>query len=245
MAYQDITFLSHGISLNGRCFYDGENRPGLLFIPGAKPGPFATSDEFNIWREKLDELGINSFVFDGPGFGKSDVDPDGSSLAKRIIDAQAAYDTFLKVSKSDPTRIAVLGSSMGGHVLTRLVEAHQKISCVILDRAAAYSEAAESIVFGPDFSAELRRTDSWKESPAFPILERYAGRVLVVYGDQEEVVPAEIQQAFIRAVGERGQVVTIYGGSHFFLRDDSPEGKVRKQPFFDEITKFLSRELLG
>lgn len=245
MAYQDITFLSHGISLNGRCFYAGENRPGLLFIPGAKPSPFVASDEFNTWREKLDKLGINSFVFDGPGFGESDVDPDGNSLAKRILDAQAAYDAFLKVSKSDPARIAVLGSSMGGHVLTRLVEAHPTISCVILDRAAAYSRVAEQIVFGPDFSTELRRTDSWKESPAFPILERYTGRVLIVYGDQEEVVPVEIQQAFIRAVGEHGYVVTIYGGSHFFLRDNSTVGKVRKQPFFDEVTKFLSRELLG
>lgn len=244
MAYQDLEFQSHGLVLKGRCFSaDEPGRPGLLFVPGAMPAPYADSDEFNEWREELCDQGINSFVYDGPGFGVSEVDQEGNSLAKRILDAKAAYKTFLTVSQSDPQRLAVIGSSMAGHIVARLIESQPNIRCVILDRAAAYSEEAESKVFGPDFSAAIRKPGSWRDSPAFPIFQNFHGRVLIIYGDQEEVVPVEVQRAFIDAVGERGQVLSISGGSHFFLRDDTPEGKQRKQPFFSTITEFLIKQL--
>lgn len=242
-----ISFLSGGLQLQGRLFSSGvPGSPGILFIGGANSSPFVTATTHNEWRVKLCKLGISSFTFDFPGIGNSEGKVNTSSLNSRLSDTQAALASFLE---QDPlvnhNNLALVASSMGGHIAARLCQTTTGIKAVILDRPAAYSAEAENKYFDETFTKEIRKKDSWFLSPAFDAFNNFSQRLLVCYGSREEVIPLGIQQMFLNLAKSKGENLILPEVDHFYQKKDDVQSHAARGMFIEVSTKFLLSSLLG
>lgn len=68
---------------------------------------------------------------------------------------------------------------------------------------------------------------SWIDSPAFTSLERFNGKVLVAYGEHDDVVPEGVQQRYKQICTQKsGRVVMLRDGAHRLL---SPQTEAQQR----------------
>ncbi|MDO8618588.1 MAG: alpha/beta hydrolase [Candidatus Daviesbacteria bacterium] len=187
--------------------FDQRYKPRSLFLHGAGQ---ATRQRALPLAMKLAELGNPSFLFDFSGHGESTGSLLGSSLKRRIDEAEAAM-AFL--SKKGPH--SLLASSMSGHIAMQLLRDHD-FANLVLFAPAIYDAAAIDIPFGPRFSKAIRQRDSWKRSNATAALREYTGNLLIFWGENDAVVPRGVID-FIFAAAEHTKVkkvITVPGADH-------------------------------
>ncbi|MCZ2497726.1 alpha/beta fold hydrolase [Xylophilus sp. Kf1] len=138
----------------------------------------------------LAEAGWPAVGFDFSGHGDSGGSVEGSGLRQRSAQARAVA---AHLALRPP--LALVGTSMGGHIACRLIP-HFRPRALLLFCPAAYSAEAESVPFGPAFGAVLRATTDFAASPAFDDLENFEGRLLLVYGEEDSVIPPAVQHQY-------------------------------------------------
>lgn len=212
--------------LAGNLFIPNKNvRKGLLFLHG---GGTSTKERFAYLQEELAEHGYASFAIDFRGCGESEGSFKDGSLQHRLDDAEAAYDYFQQYVDS----ITVVGSSMGGHVASRLIQT-KKADKLILLYPAAYALEAEDKPLNDTFTKVLREEGSWKNSPIFPALMQYDNPVLIIYGENDTVVPKEVQEKYREIAKIKGKSVILPNAPHLILTRS-------KEQTFHEILTFLN-----
>ncbi len=87
--------------------------------------------------------------------------------------------------------LSLCGFSMGGYIAIKLLQKFN-VQNLILFCPAVYDKKAQHHYFGEEFTSIIRAKDSWKNSDAFKILEKFTGNLILVKGDKDEVVPADI-----------------------------------------------------
>lgn len=127
--------------------------------------------------------GLGALLFDFSGHGQSTGLFTELSLRKREEQAYAAIERF------GTKPIVLIGSSMGADTALRMLE-HHTPSTLILFAPALYSDAAYSVPFAEGFSKIIREPSSWKHaSKILKLLANYTGRLLVVIGEDDTVIP--------------------------------------------------------
>lgn len=224
---KEVSFSSDNNNLVGTVYTPREavSSPGILFIHGAGN---ADQTRYFPWQEYLATQGICSFSFDVRGVGKSKGVFEDGSLNNRLIDAENALQTFIKTGVVDQSRLGVSGFSMGGHIAIRFLEQHPEIKGIILGCAAAYGKKSEDKKLNGEFTEVIRKEGSWKNAPVFQILNSYQGKVFVVYGEEERVIPQEIQQQFVTIAQKKGEAHYLPHMGHKLLR---PENDLQKKSF--------------
>ncbi len=242
---KDIELTSHGLRLQARLFFSDENdkRPGLLFLAGARSTSFQLSERYNAWREDLSSKGINSIIFDGPGIGDSEGTVGASSLVSRLHESIDALRLLVGETNTDPDRLGVVALSMGAHIAVRMTETEKGIRALVLDRPAAYGQAAEDKPFDSGFTEAIRPFMSWDDSRAFTDLAAFKGRTMVIYGSKEEVVPEDIQNRYRSAAKNNGFNLTLPCMGHFYVREKSESGLAAEREYMSKATDFLLASL--
>ena len=186
---------------------NGSEVPRLLALHG---GGTSTRQGFRPLLQALAASGHTGAAFDFVGHGESGGPLLGSSLAHRAEQALAVTRHL-----GQPRPVALLGSSMGGHVACTLIDALAP-RALVLFCPAAYAPAAQHLPFGPAFQAALRATRSFDDSPAFEALERFTGRLLLVYGSDDDVIPEAVQQHYLRRARQARSVelIRLEGAGH-------------------------------
>ena len=155
--------------------------PSVLFLHGAGK----SSKERNAYIAGfLSEKWIGSMWFDFSGHGESTGTMDSSSLEKRVQEVDAAWE-YLPYDK----KMTVVASSMSGHIALSLLKNHE-IGTLILFCPAVYSDAAYTLKFDEWFTDEIRKPDSRKNSVVFDFLKGYTGKLLIIIGEHDTVIPA-------------------------------------------------------
>ncbi len=169
---------------------------------------------FRVVREYLLDKGLGSVAFDCIGHGDTGGDLIGSSLSSRTEQAQSVIK-YLDV----PEPLMVMASSMGGYTALKLTE-HVKVDTLLLVAPAAYYKDAYKVPFGEGFAAHVRAAESWNKSDAWEILDRYEGRLLIVSGENDDIIPrAVIHKLYDSAKHARHrELVTLQGVDHGVLR---------------------------
>ena len=165
-------------------------RPRILALHGA-----GTSDRTRIRYISafLAQSGWGTLRFDFSGHGDSSGTINGSSLEKR------AREATLVARHLDPDRTcALIGTSMGAHLAARLSQGLRP-SHLFLICPAAYGQAAENTPFGPSFTEIIRRPNSYVDSLAFEAIAQYTGRLTLLIGDNDEVIPPEVIHLYMRS----------------------------------------------
>lgn len=228
-----IVFTSGDNKLIGNLFdtHVSNKQIGVLVLHG---GGASSKERFLAFQEYLLASGFTSFAFDFQGVGESEGAFEEGSLIRRRADAQAAFRELQKYTKD----VVVIGSSMGGHIAARLSEV-ENVDSLILLYPAAYAKEAEDKPLTKEFTQVLRTPNSWKNSPAFDSIKNFTGRTLIIYGEQDSIIPQEIQLTYKKVVENKGKFVKVAFGTHALLAPQTVEQKQARKQVYEEIISFL------
>ena len=190
----------------------GEEPPRLLVLHGAGQSNRA---RFRQIREHFLASGIGSVAFDCIGHGETGGDLKQDSLQSRTAQACAVIE-----ASSMPQPFSILAGSMGGYTAVTLLPRYT-IANLILIGPAMYAAQAYAVPFNAGFTEIIRRPNSWESSDAWDILSRFTGRLLVVAGERDTVIPSGVIQNIYesaRNAAERTLFVAP-GASHTIITD--------------------------
>lgn len=233
-----IKFLSPPNLLHGIIDLPAKARIGILFLHG---GGQSTSSRYLSLQQKFSRVQIASLAFDFRGCGHSQGSFEEGSLIHRLADSQKALEEFVRRSKLPLKKIFLWGSSMGGHVASRLVDQNPEIRGLILQSAAAYGNDSEALPLNSQFTQSIQKPNSWLHSPAFTCLENYFGQVLVIYGQNDQVIPESVKDRYRQlAEAKGGHSFNLHQGTHQLLNpSNNSEAKI-----LDQLTNLALNFLL-
>lgn len=229
LIYKDVRFASDGYLLSATVIRPPGNKicPAVLFIHG---GGLSIQDRHTPWLKYLARRGFVTLSFHSRGVDKSEGSFEDATLANRLRDAECALRFLEGIPKADVKNINIVASSMGAHVACRLIEKYPHIHKVLLQSAAAYNINAENKKLNHEFTSVIRKKNSWMGSPAFDALRKFRGKIMMVYGDRDTVIPEGVKKIYSSIVGEKGYV--ILEGSHRLLSpQNDAEKKIRDELF--------------
>lgn len=166
----------------------------------------------SVWdglRQSLWQRGVGSTALDCVGHGQTGGTFAESSLQRRSQQARSV------IEQAGVCPTALAGISMGAYNALRLSE-QIDVQALILIVPGIYTPEAHEVPFGPDFSAIIRRPRSWIDSDAWDILGRFRGRLLVVAGAADSVIPLEIPERLHAAAthASRRELLVVPGAGH-------------------------------
>lgn len=166
-------------------------------------------------------------------------DHHATTLADRLDEAEQELAKLKSLHGISDSDIYVWGSSMGGHIPARLTNTHPDLAGVILQSAAAYSQAAENIPFGLDFTAELHKEGNWQDSQSFVDLDNNLGKVLVLYGEHDDVIPQGVMTYYIARAAKNGESHRLIGAGHSMLRPTNDREQSAWEQMYNHALKFV------
>jgi len=154
----------------------------------------------------LHHLGLSVFLFDYRGYGRSEGSPSEEGLYR---DAEAAARHLREVRQVPPGRLILFGRSLGGAVAGDLA-AKQPAAGLILESAFPSVAAVAKLMYGglPMHLFLQARFDLAER------LGRVSIPVLVIHGDQDELIPAELGREVFAAAREPKQFYLVRGAGH-------------------------------
>ena len=220
MQEQEFQVLCQGRALHGTA-YGGASRkpPRTLALHG---GGRSSRQGYRPLLAYLAEHDHSAAAFDFSGQGESVGVLSASSLDDRATQVLAVAE---RLGLKHP--VSLVASSMGAHIACSLI-AQLEPDALVLFCPAAYESAAQPVAFGPGFQQLIRATTSFSSSPAFSALEEFEGRLLLVLGEHDAVIPHEVEHEYTtRATRARSvEVIRLAGAGHHlhaWLEDHSAE----------------------
>ncbi len=164
-------------------------------------------------RQRLLERGMTSVALDFPGQGESDGPLDGSSLRVRT---EAAIEIIKRHGMKEP--LTVFGISMGAYTAVKLTELYQ-VEHLILLVPAAYAADAYDLSFGTTFTDRIRMLKSWEATDSFGILSKFTGRLLIIVGGLDEIIPRELVDRLLASAvnAKKKELMVFEHASHQML----------------------------
>lgn len=165
------------------CYNLNSDKPNLISIHGAGP---AGKERISYITQTLSDNNIGSVTFDFPGHGESSGSLSDSSLAIRTRIAKHVIQEYCCTYN-----LTIIATSMGGHIASELLP-YFNVSSLILFCPASYALEAFDEKFGENFTAIIRAEDSYLNSKAFVNISNYSGRLLLIYGDKDDIIPNKV-----------------------------------------------------
>jgi uncharacterized protein len=153
----------------------------------------------------LAAAGLDVLLFDYRGYGRSAGRPDESGTYR---DARAAREALLREPGVSAERVLYLGESLGGAVALELALAHPPAGLVLQSSFRSVRHMAR--LHYPVVPAAL-------VPDAYPSLRLIAGLrapLLVIHGEDDDIVPAEEGQALHDAAPQPKRLLLLPGVGH-------------------------------
>lgn len=195
--------------------------PSVVFLHGFTGSKSEHHRLFVLMARKLAQVGVAALRFDYRGNGDSEGDFSEMTITRNIEDAVAAADYLRKYPGIDPTRLMVLGFSMGG--MTAILSASGMKPERMLLWAPAAPEGMLRMLNGKiptgttDFGGwpvgrnhflDLAQHDARKA------LAQYKGRVRIIQGEKDQAVP--LQTAVEYAESSGAELIVLPEADHVF-----------------------------
>jgi len=167
----------------------------------------------------MPERGFNVFIFDYRGYGASEGEP---TLAGTQIDIDAAIDALLARDDIDKGRIVMYGQSLGGALAAYYV-AHSpnryRLRALVLESAFSdYVEIAREkfadhwLTWPFQWLPKLTVDDRFSPLPGMARISPLP--LLILHGDQDEIVPVHHGRLLYEAALEPKQLWIVPGAGH-------------------------------
>lgn len=153
----------------------------------------------------LNDAGLDVFLFDYRGYGRSEGSPDEEGTYR---DSRAARDALLRRAGVEAGRVLYLGESIGGAVALALALQAPPTGLVL---QSAFTSVRDMGRLHYPF------IPSGVVPDAYPNLRRIAelrAPLLVLHGDRDEIVPVAHGRALFAAAGEPKRLEIVRGAGH-------------------------------
>jgi pimeloyl-ACP methyl ester carboxylesterase len=218
--------------LNGSFPADGETLAYSLYAPLREPREVALSlhgagpagrERIGYLAEHLASAGSSLFCFDFSGHGESSGHLAESSLSRRSLQAITA----LQVMEKPPTLL--IGTSMGGHIASSVLTAAAP-KFLVLFCPALYGDDSLDRPFDRRFSDSIRKPASFEHSSLRRDLGRYAGKSLLIIGEDDRIIPPRVVEIYGQELRKEGQftLLRLPGAPHNLhgWAQQSPENRL-------------------
>ena len=222
LPYEDTTLeTADGVELHGWFIpYQGASRT-LLFFHGNAGNISHRGESVAIFNR----LGLNVFIFDYRGYGKSQGKPSESGL---YIDAMAAWNYLLKEKGFDKQQIVLFGRSLGGSVAANLA-AEVQPSALILESTFSSAKDMANVVL-PIMSRIMPLRFKFN---AVESIKRVTSPLLVVHSTEDDIIPFKLGEKVYLAASQPKSLVKIHGDHNY--------GFLLSQPDYEQaLGMFLS-----
>lgn len=206
--------------------------PAVLLLHGFASQKDEVGDMYKNLAGKLAALGIASLRIDFQGSGASTIPLEMMTFTNQVSDAQAAFDYMKSLGNVDPSRLGVLGFSMGGGVAIKLAANpanpikslglwSSTSSRSLANLQAEYREKAEKegkvgidlgwtkITLGKDFFTSVQNQDLESD------IGKFKGNTLIVYGTADELA-GNAPYFLYNLKGKVRSLVLISGADHIY-----------------------------
>ncbi len=193
---------SDGVMLHGWFADFAGTNTTLLWLHG-NAGNISDRQD-NLMR--LLRIGINVFIIDYRGYGRSKGHPSEQGLYK---DAQAAYDYLLHTKSISPRDIYLFGRSLGGAVAINLALSNKAAGLIVESTFTSLPDIGRELYpFLPVKMITRERYDSLAKIAQINI------PVLIIHGDADEIVPVGHGKKLFEAANEPKEFYVIKGAEH-------------------------------
>jgi fermentation-respiration switch protein FrsA (DUF1100 family) len=216
--FEDIIFHAEdGTALNG------------WLIPGAPNGPcasitilFCHGNAGNIGdrietAQIYHALGIDTFLFDYRGYGKSEGHISESGF---YADADAAWKFLTEVKSIEPERIVIVGRSLGGPVAANLASRRQPAGLILESTFPSLSRIAGSLYPFLPVRFLLRY-----QFPTMNVAQACQSHKLVLHAETDEIVPFRLGKELFDGIAPP-KTFRILKGTHndcYFTDSEYPQ----------------------
>ena len=217
MSYEDVSLKSaDGIELHGWYIPAPRAERVVLFLHGNAGNISHRGESIAIFRR----LGLDVFIFDYRGYGRSDGEPGEAGLYQ---DAAAAWRYLVETRGVSPGNIVVFGRSLGGAVAAQLASRVQpQPGGLILESTlssardfakAAFPLLSRVLVVRYQFDSVARLT-------------QVRCPVLVLHSPTDEIMPYRLGEKLYQSAHEPKRFVA--------LRGDHNSGFMQSQPQYEQ-----------
>lgn len=223
LTYEEIYFnTSDNKRLNG-WFIPVENaRSTVIFCHGNAGNLSHRLEKIMI----LHSLGVNVFIFDYRGYGKSEGFPSESGFYK---DADAAFDYLVKERKEPQGRIILYGESIGGAVAIDLAGRIKPKALITEETFSSIKDMITiSIPFIPYFFLSSRFDSVSK-------IKKLTCPKLIIHSVNDEVIPFSMGQKLFGAAIPPKEFLEIKGSHNTAFLDSKEQFRQGIKSFLDGL----------
>jgi len=201
LTYEDVYLdTSDGIKLNAWYIPAKDSNFTILFCHGNGGNIMHRLDSIRLFNS----LGLNCFIFDYRGYGKSQGKP---TEAGTYLDSYAAYDWLINEMQIDPEKIIIFGRSIGGCIAAKLAAEVDAALLVLESTFTSYVDMGKKFYWYMPvklFARYKYRTIDYVKNVNIP--------VLVIHSPDDELVPFEFGRLLYQAANEPREFIEISGG---------------------------------
>ncbi|MFA5059592.1 MAG: alpha/beta hydrolase [Candidatus Omnitrophota bacterium] len=223
--YEDVYFKTQdNLLLNGWFIKSPGALTTVLFFHGNAGNISHRLEKIVLFRQ----LGLNTFIIDYRGYGKSEGKPTEEGIYK---DASAALDYLSTRDDINRNRLIVYGDSLGGVVAVDLAS-RKKVAALIVDSSFPSAADVSKTIF-PFIPSFFLRTkmDSAKKVKQVTIPK------LFIHSTNDEIIPFALGKKLFDLAGSPKEFLSITGG-HNTNHIDSHDVLIKN------ITQFLKKNNL-
>jgi len=200
LAFEEVSFAaSDGVKLHGWYLPRADAKLTALFCHGNAGNVSDRVEKLVI----LHSLGVNVFIFDYRGYGRSEGRPSEQGTYR---DALAAYEWLRAQKKTEPRQIVLYGESLGCAMAVEVATQHD-VGGVVLESAFTNVPDMARAIY-PIIPLHLfchYRYDSLAK------LGRVKAPVLIFHSREDEIVPFQHGQRLFAAAPEPKRFVELRG----------------------------------
>ena len=208
LEYEDVTLeTSDNVQLHGWFVPRQGSDQVLLFFHGNAGNISHRRDSIEIFHRQ----GLNVFIFDYRGYGKSQGKPGEQGL---YSDADAAWRYLTEVKDFEPENVIIFGRSLGGAVAAKLAADVEARGLIMESTLSSAREFAREV-----FKILSRLVVIRYDFNTVDYVQRVHYPVLVLHSPDDEIMPYKLGRKVYQAANEPKQFVDMRGdhNSGFYL----------------------------
>ena len=226
LAYKDV-FLEtkDGVRLHGWYIPHNGSQQTLLFFHGNAGNISHRGASVEVFHR----LGLNLFIFDYRGYGKSQGKPDEEGLYK---DARAAWRCLTDQRGFEREDIILFGRSLGGAVAAELAAEVQPGGLILESTFSSAKDVANALL--PVLSRLIILRYDFNTAAH---VRRVASPLLVLHSPDDEIIPFHLGERVFQAANEPK--------TFFRMRGDHNSGFLLSQPDYEwALGAFISGSIM-
>ncbi len=223
LTYEDVYFLTEDrIRLNGWFLPNKNARSVLIFCHGNAGNISHRIEKIQI----LYNLGLDIFIFDYRGYGRSQGRPSETGLYR---DAETAYNYIVSVRNIDPAKIIVFGESLGGAIAIDLAN-KKKIKALITEGVFSSTRDVARIVY--PFLPSFLVSSSFDS--ASKIRDIHVPK-LIIHSLNDEIIPFRLSEKLFELAPQPKRFLKLMGGHNTSFLDSEELYRSRIAEFLKEL----------